>query len=105
MRHFSSHAWERVEGRLTEAGVPMSDLVTKAEKLAPQVPGESGAVLLMTLPSERGDVRGGYHGRESNGSQVWMVVRGGRIVTVMLRRENQPSTAEAMRVDRVFVPQ
>ena len=38
----------------------------------------------------------------SNGDQVWAIIRGGRVHTVMLRRSDQPSTPQALRVRRVF---
>lgn len=50
----------------------------------------------------RTEDRGGLIG--SNGDTVWAVVRGGIIVTVMLRRSSQPSTPEAMRVSAVLGP-
>jgi hypothetical protein len=46
--------------------------------------------------------RGGLIG--SNGDQVWALVRGGEVITVMLRRSTQPATAAALRVDAVYGP-
>lgn len=42
-------------------------------------------------------------GVESNGSDVWAVIRGGTVVTVMLRRKSQPTNPSAFGVDRVIV--
>ena len=44
--------------------------------------------------------RGGLIG--SNGNEVWAIVRGGEIVTVMLRRDDQPKTKAALRVEEVL---
>ena len=38
----------------------------------------------------------------SNGECVWAIVRDGAVATVMLRRGNQPSTRQALRVDAVI---
>jgi hypothetical protein len=40
----------------------------------------------------------------SNGDQVWAIIRDGRIHTVMLRRSDQPSTPQALRVSKVYGP-
>lgn len=42
-------------------------------------------------------------GEDSNGSDVWAVIRGGTVVTVMLRRKQQPTNPAAFGVDRVVV--
>lgn len=39
----------------------------------------------------------------SNGSDVWAVIRGGSVVTVMLRRKQQPTNPAAFGVERVVV--
>lgn len=39
----------------------------------------------------------------SNGSDVWAVIRGGRVATVMLRRKQQPTNPAAFNVDRVVL--
>jgi hypothetical protein len=48
----------------------------------------------------RTEQRGEYVG--SNGNTIWAIIRGGAVVTVMLRRDNQPATASAMHVDSVI---
>jgi hypothetical protein len=37
----------------------------------------------------------------SNGDEVWAIVRNRRLVTIMLRRNTQPKTPAALKVDRV----
>lgn len=39
----------------------------------------------------------------SNGSDVWAIVRGGHVVTVMLRRRTQPTDKRAFNVERVVL--
>lgn len=41
---------------------------------------------------------------DSNGDTVVAIFRGGRCVTVMLRRSSQPMTAKALRVSKVLRP-
>lgn len=63
--------------------------------------GKDAAVLLGTVPYT--DTGTDYHSRqESNGELVVMIVRNGEPKTVMFRRENQPFTAEALRVEKVY---
>lgn len=38
----------------------------------------------------------------SNGRNIVVMVRSGKVATVMLRRDNQPATHTALRVDRVL---
>ena len=56
---------------------------------------ESAAVIVHRYP----DVRSWDY--QSNGDTVWAVVRGGTVVTVMLRRSTQPCTPETFRVREV----
>ena len=44
---------------------------------------------------------GGWQGA-SNGNVVWAIIRGGTLATVMYRREDQPSTPQALRVRTVI---
>lgn len=65
-----------------------------AERLAGRVY-ESVAVFCGWV-EDRGSLIG------SNGECVWAIVRRGVVATVMLRRSNQPSTAQALRVAAVI---
>jgi hypothetical protein len=56
---------------------------------------ESAAIFVGRTP-DRGSLVG------SNGECVWAIIRDGEIVTVMLRRGNQPSTPGALRVRKVI---
>lgn len=94
------HAFDRVEERLTEAGFTaetrakffkVADLLARASKI------ESEALQLLTLPAQVGQA----WSDKSNGNTVVAIVRNGRLATVMLRRETQPFTAEALNVKKV----
>lgn len=61
------------------------------------VVGDSGAAFVGNV-RERGGLIG------SNGDEVWAIVRGHSITTVMLRRSDQPATNEALRVSVVAGP-
>lgn len=100
-RNLSAHARNERVSRLVEAG--MSDeqitrLLSIADKLAGSVR-TSAAIRLAKLSNQVGQA----WGEKSNGNQVWAIMRQGRCVTFMLRRETQPSTPEAMGVERVYM--
>ena len=71
--------------------------VMDAVKAAVQLNGRSGsmAVYATRLPTSRAVECG------SNGQTVVAIVRNGVLKTVMLRRDNQPRTRSALRVDMV----
>jgi len=63
---------------------------------------ENAAIILMKQEVHHGQ-EGAYRTRtESNGDLVVLIIRNHYPVTVMYRRSNQPSTAEAMRVNQVI---
>ena len=96
----TSHAVQRVVERCREAGVDPREVLTVAVSEARKCRrDESVAVRCAVLPEQVGEA----WGERSNGNQVWAVVREGKVRTVMLRRQTQPATAQAMRVDRVVV--
>lgn len=78
---------ERSEVRLTVQVVREAGLITPSEDLA---------IYAARLSSERAAECG------SNGQNVVVMVRSGKVATVMLRRDNQPATRSALRVDRVL---
>ena len=90
----NTHATERLQDRLTSGErVEVMDAV----KAAVQMNGRSGsmAVYATRLPTSRAVECG------SNGQNVVAIVRNGVLKTVMLRRDNQPRTRMALRVDMV----
>lgn len=85
------HAQRQAEQRDIPLGVVLQ--VIRA-KLGTQVTG-SAAVLVGRLREARGALIG------SNGDEVWAVLRDGALVTIMLRRSDQPATPQALRVQHV----
>ena len=96
-----SHYIERLQERMTPAEA--SALVAAVAKLARTLDESLDyAVHIMRLPDYRGSWTIDPDGSGiSNGNNVWAIIRHGRVATVMLRRDAQPSTKEAFRVDRV----
>lgn len=94
------HAYERVEDRMAEAGFnaeTRAKVFAAAAMLASQSANRSEAIRLVTLPAMVGEA----WSDRSNGNEVWAIVRGRRLVTVMLRRSTQPKTPEAFDVEAV----
>jgi hypothetical protein len=97
-----THANARVDERLTLAGFDAQarDRVYQdAEHLAATSAFDSEAVCFLRLPAIVGQV----WGAESNGDEVWAIIRQRRLVTVMLRRSTQPKSPDSLRVERVTV--
>ena len=93
-RNMSNHATERMMSRLTEAErVAVRDVVNTVREAFPR---GAVAVYAHRLAAHR-DAECG-----SNGRNVVAISRDGRVSTVMLRRDNQPATADRLRVDRVL---
>jgi len=93
-----THAQERVEERLAQAGWSEDDraaLFTFAERWAERTHQYSEAVRLRVLPKLVGE----RYGNDSNGEEVWAIYRDRHLATVMLRRAEQPD--RNLRVDRV----
>lgn len=94
----TNHATERAETRIKECGLSPRKVMECASDIADKVRDYgSVAVHMTTLPESHGE-----YWVESNGSQVWAVIRDGRVVTLMLRREDQPGTPDRLRVDHVM---
>jgi hypothetical protein len=94
----SQHAYRRIYERLTPS--EQADLSRKLqvlEGLRHRFNGHDWGMRLLKLDRQRNDP----WGDESNGDEVWAVLRRGELRTVMLRRSSQPGTAEALRVDKV----
>lgn len=97
----TDHALERIGARLTPSEIGRARTLCRALESAARSLGSRGsvAVRLFVLSGQRNEAWSNV----SNGDAVWAVLRGGTVVTVMLRRSTQPSTAEAMRVDAVQI--
>lgn len=86
------------EQRLAERQISIQH--EKLVQIAKQA-GRDAAVLLGKVPYT--DNGTDHHSRqESNGECVVLIVRNSEPKTIMYRRSNQPFTAEALRVEKVF---
>lgn len=95
----SQHGNDRLFSRLRMSGVPneqIAYIATKLGELANTLKVDT-AVRVTVLPSQQ--VTNGI----SNGEEVWAIIRGGDIVTVMNRRATQPRTPNALRVQKVML--
>lgn len=98
----ANHAYERVTERLSEAGYDQATIekvYEAAEMLARQSKASSEAIRLLNLSGQVGKA----WSDRSNGDAVWAIIRGQRLVTIMLRRSTQPSTASALKVEKVTI--
>jgi len=92
----TQHYRERVVDRLTDAERERLWDIVKAER--PNIGGrESVALYAMRLPVYRTAACG------SNGRNVVVIIRHGRVTTVMLRADHQIVSAERLRVDRLIL--
>lgn len=93
----TGHALGRMAERLTEED---RERVTDAlERVTAHRYKASVAVRVARLSQAYGDP----WSDASNGSDVWAVIRGGRVATVMLRRKQQPTNPAAFGVERVVI--
>jgi hypothetical protein len=93
----NTHAQDRMMSRLTESERSEVRLTVQAVREAGLItPTEDLAIYAARLSSERAAECG------SNGQNVVVMVRSGKVATVMLRRDNQPATRTALMVDRVL---
>lgn len=97
----TTHATQRATDRMTQAGVDPTPILASAERIALAYPGISLAVRLTVLPEHHGDTTSPRDERDSNGNEVWAILRNGHVTTIMLRRDTQPRTTEAFGVNRV----
>src|SRR5574339_244291 len=91
--------------RLTERMAPgEAEVLARAiEKLTAKLDKSLDyAIHVARLPEHRGSWTFEPDGTgTSNGNNIWAIIRHGRIATVMYRRDAQPSTKQAFRVDVV----
>ena len=98
----SAHAIERVRDRIAQAGINPDNLLKIADNMAAKTTRDT-AMLMLTLPTHYGSAAHDYYQRaDSNGNQVWAIVRDKEVVTFMFRRADQPHTPEALRVRDVM---
>jgi hypothetical protein len=97
----TAHSTQRAVERMTQAGLNAGRVLDLAAQVA-KATREATAVLIVTLPDRVGDDRDDILTRESNGNEVWSICRDQRVITLMLRRSNQPHSADALKVDKVL---
>lgn len=97
----SPHALDRIAERAPDIAPVALAAIQRAERSYPR---GHVAVRVAVLPAHRGDVAADYYSRtQSNGNEVWAVVREGYCVTVMLRRADQRREPQAFGVERVIL--
>lgn len=100
----SNHLFDRTRDRIAAAGIDARRLEMVTAWLAGRTDCDT-AVLLVTLPATIGTKKqaDGTWSPDSNGNQVWLIIRDNVAITSMFRRETQPATTQALRVDRVVL--
>lgn len=97
----TKHGAERAIERMASAGLRPERVLDLAGQVARTTTTDT-ACLMVRLPATAGDDRDDVLTRESNGNEVWSIIRDRRVVTLMLRRDDQPHTRTALRVERVI---
>tara|TARA_R110001592_G_scaffold67354_2_gene206538 strand:- start:1902 stop:2201 length:300 start_codon:yes stop_codon:yes gene_type:complete len=93
----NTHALHRLNDRLT--GDEMAEAVLNVQAAVEALGSDVDlAVYALRLNAHRNS----NDSSKSNGENVVAIVRRGIVKTVMLRRDNQPPTRAALRVDRVI---
>ena len=96
------HAINRVWNRLAELGLSeaqLKTLQTVAYARAKRSEVASEAVRLCKL----GQAHNVPWSAESNGDEIWAIIRQRDLVTLMFRRSTQPKTPQALRVAKVSI--
>ena len=95
-------AWRHALARISERCPDIEGLERAIELCESVYRTGSTAVRVAVLPAHRGETDADYYGRtQSNGDEVWAVIRDGYCATVMLRRSNQTQTPAAFRCDQI----
>lgn len=97
----TGHGSERAIERMALAGLNADKVLDLADQVAARTVADT-AVLMVTLPEAAGDDEADILSRDSNGNEVWSIIRDQRVVTLMLRRSTQPKRAETFRVQSMI---
>ena len=96
-----SHFWQRCRERLVcMAKMSHAEARTLTERCKCIARQNKGSVAVYLAHTD--DFMGNYYDNYSNGRNIVAIIRNGHFVTAMFRRDEQPATAEALRVDRVI---
>jgi hypothetical protein len=60
------------------------------------------AIRVAVLQKQYGDTKGDIYSRQSNGEEVWVICRQGKLATIMFRRSTQPKVADSFSVQDVI---
>lgn len=93
------HLDKRWQERIVSLGIDeetSNHMLEIATNYAMQCP-EDTAQLLFRMNKRVGK----FWGNESNGDEVWIVVRDQIIITILFRRSTQPSNRQTLKVDKV----
>lgn len=93
----SPHCAFQLVNRFGDKAVDIADALSR--KINGHMRAGSFAVRVTRLDAQVNDA----WGNESNGDEVWAIVRDKVVKTIMYRRSSQPATAEALRVDAVVL--
>lgn len=98
----TEHCIKRLKDRLAEIGYfgeAPDRLRVLAYDLASKSKHQSEAIRLFKIKN----IHGIPWSDDSNGDEIWAIIRGGRLITIMFRRSTQPMTAESLRVEKVTI--
>ncbi len=96
----TNHSRERAHDRLSQVGIDpdtIDRIISAVSMLADRSNAHSEAMRVLRLDGQHNE----RWGAESNGDEVWAIIRERSLVTFMLRRSTQPATTEAFGVDKV----
>lgn len=96
----TDHARERITERLDDAGyapVTIGKVIDAVTQLAARSSATSEAARIVNVGHQVNQA----YGDRSNGNYLWAIFRGGNCITAFLRRDNQPPTPAALRVEQV----
>jgi hypothetical protein len=93
------HAIERIQGRLAQEGVRISENVIIG--LCYECDTDTAVIIAKT--EHKGDNTNSYYGRtDSNGDMVVLIIRHHEAITIMFRRSSQTNTPEQLRVNQII---
>lgn len=100
--NITDHAVKQINDRMRKIGYSKEKrkkVTDKALEYTKKSKVRSEAVRMFTIPN----IYGIPWSNESNGNEVWAIIRNNTLITVMLRRNTQPSTPQSLRVDKVTI--
>lgn len=98
---FSRHATDRInEIKLELTEYELVCINAGINYVKSETFGVDVAVRVLRIDRHLGETTSNTYDRmQQNGNQIWLIIRNNYVATVMRRRDDQPRTARAMRVD------